>query len=190
MGRKELVPQCLIPVRPILLVGANVGGKPNFMEVGGGGLLSSGPPMIAVPIRYKQYTLKGILENWTFSVNIPSVELAREADYCGIVSGARTDKVKDCNFEISYGKLNTAPMIDQCPITMECSVMQIIRSDIHAIIIGKVEGTYVSEELVKEGKPDFDSLAPLLWFREKGEYVTMGQSVGKPRSIGTELKKS
>ncbi len=190
MAKKEVTAECIIPVRPILLAGANVGGKPNFLEIGGGGLLSSEPPIIAVPIRHKQYTLKGVLENMTFSVNIPSVELAKEADYCGIVSGANTDKVRDCNFKISYGKLNTAPMIDQCPVTMECSVMQIIRSDIHSIIIGRVEGTYISEELLKEGKPDFDSLAPLLWFREKGEYFTIGQSVGKSRSIGQELKKS
>jgi flavin reductase (DIM6/NTAB) family NADH-FMN oxidoreductase RutF len=190
MGKKELAPECLIPVRPIFLVGANVAGNPNFMEVGGGGLLSSEPPMITVPIRFKQYTLKGILENWTFSVNIPSVKLAKEADYCGIVSGASTDKVRDCDFKISYGKLETAPMIDQCPVSMECSVMQILRSDIHSIIIARVEGTYISEELVKEGKSDFDSLAPLLWFREKGEYFTLGTSVGKSRTIGQELKKS
>ncbi len=81
-------------------------------------------------------------------------------------------------------------MIDQCPITMECNVMQILRTDMHSIIIGRIEGTYISEELLKEGKPDFDSLTPLLLFREKGEYVTVGQSVGKTRSIGNELKNS
>ncbi len=188
MGKKELMPQVLLPVRPILIVGANVGGKPNFFEVGGGGLVSTEPPMVVIPIRHQHQTLKGILENWTFSVNVPSVEQVKEADYCGIVSGAKTDKVKDCNFTIIYGKLTTAPMIDQCPINMECTVIQILRSDSHSIVVGRIDGTYLSEELVEDGKPNFARFAPLLWFREKGEYITSGKTIGKSRSIGNELK--
>ncbi|MFC2067893.1 hypothetical protein ACFLTP_02625 [Chloroflexota bacterium] len=53
MGKKELTPQILIPVRPILIVGANVGGKPNFFEVGGGGL----PPITIPPFRSKLHSL-------------------------------------------------------------------------------------------------------------------------------------
>lgn len=188
MGKKELTPNCLIPVRPILIVGANVGGRANFLEVGGGGLVSSEPPMVALPIRHQRYTLKGILENRTFSVNIPSVELVKEADYCGIVSGRETDKVRDCNFDIFYGKLTNAPMIEQCPINLEGSVVHVLGSDSHSIVIGRIDGTYVSQEFLMDGRPDFDKLAPLLWFVNKGEYVTNGKMVGKCRSVGNELK--
>jgi flavin reductase (DIM6/NTAB) family NADH-FMN oxidoreductase RutF len=55
-------------------VGANVKGKANFMAVGGGGVVNGGPPMIGVPIRHHQYTLEGIYENRTFSVNVPSTD--------------------------------------------------------------------------------------------------------------------
>ncbi len=188
MEKKELTPQCLIPVRPILIVGANVMGKANFFEVGGGGSVSSEPPMIALPIRHQRYTLKGIMENRTFSVNIPSVKLVKEADYCGIVSGTKADKVKDCNFNVFYGKLATAPMIEQCSINMECSVVHILGSNSHAIVIGQIDGTYISQELLVDGKPDFNKLSPLLWFVDKAEYVTSGEVVGKSRSSGNELK--
>jgi len=188
MEKITLTPQCLIPVRPILIVGANVGGNPNFFEVGGGGLVSSDPPMVALPIRHQHYTLKGIMENRTFSVNVPTVELVKEADYCGIVSGAKTDKVKDCNFHIFYGKLATAPLIEQCPINMECSLMYILNSISHSIVIGRVDGTYVSQELMKDDKPALDKLSPLLWFPNKSEYVTASKVVGKSRSIGNTLK--
>lgn len=188
MGKKELAPRCLIPVRPILIVGANIGGKANFFEVGGGGLVSADPPMVALPIRHQRYTLKGILENRTFSVNIPSVEMVKEADYCGIVSGANADKVRDCNFNIFYGKLATAPMVEQCWINMECSVVHVLGSNSHSIVIGRVDGTHVSQELLVDGRPDFSKFAPLLWFAEKAEYVTAGKMVGKVRSIGNELK--
>jgi len=188
MGKQELTPQCLIPVRPILIVGANVGGKVNFFEVGGGGPVSSDPPMVALPIRHERFTLKGILENRAFSVNIPSVELAKEADYCGIVSGVNTDKVRDCNFSIFYSKLGTAPMIEQCPISMECTVLHILGSNSHLIVIGRIDGTYVSQELLTEGNPNWDKISPLLWFPNKSEYVEIGNIVGKSRNIGNALK--
>jgi len=37
--------------------------------------------------------------------------MVKETDYCGIVSGKKTDKAK--LFENFYGKLKTAPMIKQ-----------------------------------------------------------------------------
>ena len=188
MGKQELTPQCLIPVRPIFIVGSNVASQANFLEVGGGGLVSSNPPMVAIPLQHDRYTLKGIMENRTFSLSIPSVELAREADYCGIVSGAKRDKVKDCNFSIFYGKLGTAPMIEQCPINMECAVVHILGSNSHLIVIGRIEGTYISQELTAEEKPNWNRISPLLWFREKGEYVAIGHTIGKSRSMGNEIE--
>lgn len=188
MGKEQLTPQCLIPVKQILIVGANIGGKANFFEVGGGGLVSSDPPMVALPIRHQRYTLKGILENRTFSVNVPQVELVKEADYSGIVSGAKTDKVKDCNFDIFYGKLATAPMIEQCSINMECSVVHMLSSNSHCIIIGQVDSTYVSQELLVDGKPDFNKFTPLLWFANKAEYFGVGKTLGKSGIMGKELK--
>jgi flavin reductase (DIM6/NTAB) family NADH-FMN oxidoreductase RutF len=188
VGKIALPVQSLILARLVLLVGANVGGKPNFMEVGGGGSVSSDPPMLALPIRHERYTLKGILENNTLSVNIPSVDLVREADYCGIISGADADKVKDCNFEVFYGKLATAPMLEQCAANMECRVEHTISTKSHAIIIARIEGAYMSEEYLINGKPDFEKLELLLWSSSNLQYYGIGKPAGKSFSIGRELK--
>ncbi len=188
MDKVELPAQDLTPVRPIFIVGANVSGKANFMEVGGGGSISFNPPMIALPIQPHRYTLKGILENRTLSVNIPSVSLAREADYTGIVSGADRDKAKDCSFEVFYGKLKTAPMISQCPLNMECSLLHILSSASHAIVIGRIDASYVSGEFVRDGKLSLGDMNALLWMPNKGDYVGVSGAVGKCREIGKEIR--
>ncbi len=188
MNKKEITPQCLIPVRPILIVGVTVEGKANFFEVGGGGLISSDPPTVALPIRHDRYSLKGIFADRVFSVNIPSIELAKEADYCGIVSGAKTDKAKDCHFTIFYGKLGNAPMIEQCPINMECTMIHTLGFISHVAVIGRIETTYMSENSLAEGKPNWDKINPLLWYPNKSEYFAIGNTVGKSRSIGNALK--
>jgi flavin reductase (DIM6/NTAB) family NADH-FMN oxidoreductase RutF len=173
--------------RPALLVGSNVDGKANFMAVGGGGVACAEPPMIAVPIRHHQYTLRGIYQNLTFSINIPSVDQVKETDYCGIVSGAKVDKVKACKFNIFYGALETAPLIEQCPLNLECRVVHILNLGIHAFVIGEVKESHISEDCLTDGKPDVNKMKPMIFNLESREYSTFGEVIGKAFSIGREL---
>ncbi len=104
------------------------------------------------------------------------------------MSGSKTDNVEDGNFRVFYGKLNTAPMIEQCPVNLECSVVHILTSTSHYIIIARIEATYVSQEYLKGETIDADKLNPLIWFADRGDYIRVGQSLGKSHSIGRELK--
>lgn len=174
--------------RPALLVGANVNGKANFMAVGGGGVVNAEPPMIGVPIRHHQYTLKGIYQNLTFSVNIPSADQVKETDYCGIVSGSKVDKVKACGFKIFYGGLETAPLIEQCPMNLECKVVHILNLGIHAFVIGEVKSTQISGECLTDGKPDVGKMRPMIFNLEAREYGAFGPVIARAFSVGRELK--
>ena len=188
MSKVTIRPDRYIYPRPTLLVGANVDGKANFLAVGGGGVVNAEPPMIGVPIRHQRYTLKGIQQNLTFSINTPSIDLVRETDYCGITSGAKVDKVKVCQFKVFYGNLKTAPMIEQCPLNLECKVVQILNLGSHSFVIGQVEGSYVSEGCLTDGKPDVNQIKPMIFNLESAEYVAFGEVVAKAFSIGLELK--
>ena len=189
MPRKATMhPDRLMFPRPTLLVGANIDGKANFMTVGGGGVANADPPMISVLIRHNRHTLKGVLQNLTFSVNTPSSDLVAETDYCGIVSGAEVDKASICKFTVFYGKLLTAPLIEQCPINLECKVVHILNLGSHALVIGQVQGTYVSEDCLTQGKPDVSKIKPLIYNHESGEYLAFGKVIAKAFNIGTQLK--
>jgi hypothetical protein len=89
-------PMPYMSVMPIVLVGANVNGKANYMTAGAATVACMAPPMVCVALNKARYTVKGIEENKTFSLNVPSVDHLVEADYCGIVSGAQEDKSKVC----------------------------------------------------------------------------------------------
>lgn len=188
MAKVTMRPERLWYPRPALLVGANVDGKANFMAVGGGGVANGEPPMVSVLIRHHCYTLKGVRQNLTFSVNTPSVDLVRELDYCGITSGADVDKVKVCKFDLFYGNLKSAPMIEQCPLNLECRVVHILNLGSHAFIIGQVEGTYMTEDCLTDGKPDVGKMRPFIFNLEAREYLAFGEVIAKSHSIGKELK--
>ncbi|MFC1861579.1 flavin reductase family protein, partial [Chloroflexota bacterium] len=117
MGKVPMGPSTLIHPTPVFLIGANVHDKPNFMTEAWYGIANSDPPsMISVAIRHQRYTLTGIRQNSAFSVNVPSTDVVKETDYCGMVSGSNFNKVEICRFIVFYGKMNNAPLIEQCPI--------------------------------------------------------------------------
>jgi len=86
MEKIKLGPQTLLYPMPAVLVGANVDLKANFMTAAWCGIAASSPPAISVALQKVRHTLKGIHEQGTFSINVPSTSLARKVDYCGIYS--------------------------------------------------------------------------------------------------------
>ncbi len=191
MKKITLGPQTLIYPMPAFLVGANVGGKPNFMTVAWSGIAASTPPMITVALQPQRYTLKGIRENNTFSVNIPDAGMARETDYCGIVSGAaKADKAKDCNFTIFYGKLKNAPLIEQCPVNLECKLIHTLSLGSHILVIGQIEEVHVSENCMEDGQPDPAKIDPLMYITGANKaYFRIGEKIGPAFKIGKEIRK-
>ena len=99
---------------PVSLVGVYVDGKPNFLAVAWFTMASYKPPRIAIALGKGHYTNPGIRENKTFSVCLPSEDMVEMTDYCGIVSGKKTDKSNI--FDLFYGELKTAPLIRDCPL--------------------------------------------------------------------------
>jgi len=191
MNKKELGPQPLLFPNPAVLVGAMVDGKPNFATYAWCGITGGEPPTISVGIRHERHTLKGIHQNRAFSVNVPSVDLIKETDYCGMVSGAKTDKAKDCGFKVFYGTLDSAPLIEQCPVNLECEVLHILNLGVHAMVIGKIVQTHVSEDCLTEGAPDIMKIKPLIYSRgPSARYNAVGEVLGNAFSIGKEIKKS
>jgi flavin reductase (DIM6/NTAB) family NADH-FMN oxidoreductase RutF len=186
MTKKKLGAQPMLWPHPTVLVGSHVDGKPDFAAVAWTGVAASNPPAISIALQHHRYSLKGIYQNYTFSINIPSRELVKETDYCGLVSGKDTDKVKDCNFRVFYGNLGTAPLIEQCPINLELEVVHILNMGSHALVVGKVVETHVSEDCLTDGHPDMDKVKPFIF--GPGKYFTVGEEFADAFKIGKEIK--
>ncbi len=186
MKKTKMGPQPMLWPHPTVLVGADVDGKADFAAVAWTGIAAGTPPAVSIALQHPRYSLKGIRRNLTFSVNVPSRELVRETDYCGLISGAKTDKVKDCRFKVFYGKTAGAPLIEQCPINLECEVLHILNMGSHALVIGKVVETHVSEDCLTEGKLDISKVKPFVFV--PGKYYAIGEAFANAFSVGKEIK--
>ena len=175
---------CLYPL-PTTLVGALVEGKPNYLTIAHVGIMDMGS--ISLGMAKIHYTNQGIKANGTFSVNIPSVKMVKETDYCGLVSGKTNDK--SLCFKTFYGKLKTAPMIEECALNMECQLIKTVDIPSHDVFVGKIHTTYCDENVLSDGEVDFEKLQPLLFIINNRSYWKLGARLAKAWEVGKELIK-
>jgi len=188
MRKKKLGPTALVYPMPAFLIGADVGGKANFMTAAWSGIAASNPPMLTVGIRPARYTLAGIRENGAFSVNVPSEKQAIEVDYCGIVSGRDDNKVARCGFNVFYGDLRGAPLIQECPVNLECELHKEIALGTHILVIGEILQVHVSEDILdSKGNPDPLKARPLIFGNR--HYYGLSDIIARAFADGQKLKK-
>jgi len=196
MSKIKMGLQQLLNPRPAILVGTYIDGKPNFLTISWAGITSADPPTMAIAVRNIRYSLRGIQENRQFSVNVPSVNMVKETDYCGVVSGSESDKAGECGFKVFYGELDKAPLIEQCPINIECEVLQIVALGNHSLIIAKIVESYITDQCFTSGIPDIRKINPLCFcaltiksmgYYAVGDFVAATNAIGKERQTGEGL---
>ena len=109
---------------PLVVVGAMVEDKPNWLLAGHVGII--GHDRVMVSMAKPHYTNRGVKKNKALSLNIVTEEILPAASYVGKVSGAKEDK--SGVFEYTKGE-NGAPLLTASPLTMECSVVDIYETD-------------------------------------------------------------
>jgi flavin reductase (DIM6/NTAB) family NADH-FMN oxidoreductase RutF len=185
MEKITIGPMPYMSVMPTLLVGANVKGKANYMTAAWSTVASMAPPMVCVAINKARYTAKGIEENKTFSLNIPSAKQVVETDHCGLVSGSHEDKSKV--FNSFYGKLKTAPLAEECPVNIECKLFKSVDCGSHLLYIGEIEEIHIDKSSVTDGKPDTAKVDPIVY--AQATYWQLGKQIDKAFSAGKKYQK-
>ena len=176
MAKKEIKRGSYLYPMPVVIVGSNNGGRANFMTAAYCGMMNIKPPIVALGLAISHFTIAGIKENSTFSVNIPSSSLMKATDYCGIVSGNDVDK-SDV-FKVFYGHLGTAPMVGECPLTMECKLVSITEFQPDALVVGEIMAAYCEEDCLGEKLPDIDKIDPMLYSMGDNTYRSVGKKLG------------
>ncbi len=187
MAKLELEPNRVPYPMPCSLVGAVVNGKPNYLAVAWFTMANPTPPYLLAALNKAHYTNLGVKENGTFSLNIPSADLAQVLDYCGLVTGHKTDKSQV--FESFYGKLKTAPMIKECAVNVECRLVQTVDLPREELFIGEIVGVYTEERFLTDGVPDLRKINPILLLQGQRRYAAIGADIGPAWEIGKGWKK-
>lgn len=191
----------LNPVPVVLITSNNNAGKTNVFTVGWTGTINTKPPMLYISIRPERLSYEYIKESMEFVVNLPSSDLVKKVDYCGVRSGKKNDKITEMGFTLKQSHSVSVPYIDECPVNIECKVKNIIPLGTHDMFIAEVVGSHVNEDLLDEkGKIHFENANMMSYCH--GEYFplskkpigsfgfsVMKKKTKKRRRLNTDSKK-
>lgn len=150
---------CLKPVPDVLVSCRGLNGEDNALAVEYAGNCSFDPPMVMVGIVPSRYSYKMIKESGVFVVNLVSEDLRKQYAYLGTHSRRDENKLEKANMKVGEGVKVNAPILLDCPVSIECKVVDSILTGSHEMFIGKVEYIHAKEELINEdGTIDYSKI--------------------------------
>jgi len=146
---------CLQPRPQILVSCRGLDGKDNALAVAYCCNCSYDPPMVMVGIVPSRYSYKLIKESGCFVANLTSKDNKALFDYLGSHSGRDGDKLAAAGARIGEALKISAPILEDCPVNIECTIVDSIVTGSHEMFVGKVEYVHAEPGLVNE-KGDLD----------------------------------
>lgn len=165
----------LAPV-PAVLVCCGNGEKANVITIAWTGILNSQPPKTYISVRPERFSYELIDSNGVFTINLPTEDMVKQLDLCGVKSGKNDDKIKLCGFETENCFEIDCVSIAQCPVTLECKVTDKIHLGSHDMFIADILCVDVDEKYVKDGKLCLDQCKLVAY--SHGEYFSLGKKLG------------
>jgi flavin reductase (DIM6/NTAB) family NADH-FMN oxidoreductase RutF len=170
MHKIKLKPQpALGPIPAVLVSCGGPEGEKNILTVAWAGIVNSTPPMLSISVRPSRYSHKLIATTKEFVVNVPLASQVAVVEQCGVVSGAQEDKFARFKLTPRTGSLTYAPLIEQCPVNIECLLEETISLPSHDLFIGHIQAVWAAAEFITNEKCDYRKI-PALGFAN-GAYL-------------------
>jgi flavin reductase (DIM6/NTAB) family NADH-FMN oxidoreductase RutF len=188
--KQRLGPQNRCYPLPVPLVLSGTGNDVSMFAVAWITVAGSNPPAIAMVAGRRHHTVALIRETRAFTVNFAPSRLAREVDYCGLVSGRDHKKAAETGLTLVPSAVVTPPIVDECPYNLECRLVEEIELATGSLmIVGEIVEAHADVEvLTEDGKSaDPGKLDPLVYITGTREYYRLGERVADAYSVGREL---
>lgn len=149
----------LQPMPKVLVSCRGIDGGNNVLAVGYCGNCSYDPPMVIVGIVPSRYSYHMIKESGCFVVNLVDKSYKETFDYLGSHSKRDGDKLAYMNVRLQEGKVVNAPILPDCPVSIECTVVDSIVTGSHEMFVGRIEYVHVNASITDdEGNIDFPQI--------------------------------
>ena len=179
MGKQIWKPGNMIyPLPAVMVSTADKSGKAKIITVAWTGTVCTNPAMLYISVRPERYSYGLLKDSGEFVVNLTTEKLKKATDWCGVRSGRDVDKWEAMHLtQGKASKLQYAPIIEECPVNIECTVTEVKELGSHHMFLAKVEAVQVGEEYLDEkGRLQLGKAGLLAY--SHGEYLTLGKSLG------------
>lgn len=177
----------LYPLPAVMVSTGDLKGKQNILTVAWTGTICTNPAMVYISVRPERYSYQMIKNTGEFVINLTTEKLVKVTDYCGVRSGKDVNKWKETGLTPGKAKnLEYAPIIQECPVNIECRVTEVKELGSHHMFIAEVRGVQVDDVYMNKTN-EFELNKTGLLAYSHGEYLSLGNTLG---TFGYSVRKS
>jgi len=133
----------LLEPGPVVLVATVRRGRPNVMPMSWHTMLEFEPPLIGCVVSNRNYSFASLRSAHECTLNIPTVEIAKEVVGCGNTTGATTDKFAKFGLTASPARRVAAPLVAECYASLECRVVDTSRVNRYCFFVLEVVQAWI-----------------------------------------------
>lgn len=168
-------------LNPVPVVMISCGGNKeeyNIITIAWTGIINTDPPLTYISVRKSRYSYDLLLKNRGFVINLVDEKTAFAADYCGVKSGRDVDKFLAQKLTPLPAETVKAPLIEECPVNIECKVLDIVSYPTHDMFIAEIVKVHADKSLMdQKGKLRLED-ASLICFCHGAYYGLKNRSLG------------
>jgi flavin reductase (DIM6/NTAB) family NADH-FMN oxidoreductase RutF len=174
------ISKLLHPMHTVLVSCVGKNAMANIITLAWAMPTSINPPMVAVSIAARRYSYSLIEETHEFVVNIPTLDILKETDFCGKVSGRDHDKFKETGLTPVPARKVKPPIIKECVAHLECMLHDQFQTGDHTIFVGEVVDAYADREVFVR---EYDlKKAKMIFHLGGNSFATIAPNVLKTRN--------
>jgi flavin reductase (DIM6/NTAB) family NADH-FMN oxidoreductase RutF len=176
----------LHPMHTVLVSCAGKAAKPNIITLAWAMPTSINPPMVAISIASRRHSHALIEKSKEFVVNIPTIDMLDETEFCGTASGRNHDKFRETGLTPLRANKVKAPLIKECVASLECRLQTRCTSGDHTIFVGEIvdarvdKGAFTSTYNLKKAK--------MIFHVGGDKFATLDPKIFKPKPLESEDK--
>ena len=134
------------PEQVVIAIAKDKDGRANPVTLGWTMIVSGGPPMMAIAVAKKHYSIETIRHSKCFTVAFPSSEMADAALFFGSRSGRDVDKLAEFDCKTGPAKEIDSVLFSDAVANFECTLESETEAGDHIIFVGRIVCSHANTE--------------------------------------------
>jgi flavin reductase (DIM6/NTAB) family NADH-FMN oxidoreductase RutF len=149
MGNKvQLKPNTTLFPVPVVLITCGGDERYNVFSLNRIASCNAEPPMLSISVRPQRASHDLIAASGEFAVNIPYPEMELVSDFVGTTTMGDVNKWAETGLTPVCSSKIAAPLLAECPVNLECRVVEQVRLPSHSLFIGQVVALHADSAIL------------------------------------------
>ena len=134
------------PEQIVIAIAKDKNGKANPVTLGWTMIVSGNPPMMAIAVAKKHYSIQAISHSQCFTIVYPSEDMADAALFFGSKSGRDIDKLAEFDCKTEQAQKIDSVILCDAVANFECKLDSQLSAGDHMVFIGEIVCSHKNSE--------------------------------------------